>query len=46
MKKDQDDYYEKKMAEASEMAVYFAYTFLGFVAFAILVGLYKLLSSS
>ena len=46
MKKDQDDYYEKKMAEASEMAMYLVYAFLGFVAFAILAGLYKLLSSS
>ena len=46
MKNDQDDYYEKKMADASEMAMYIAYSFLGVVAFAILAGLYKLLFSS
>ena len=43
MKNDQDDYYAKKMADSSEMAVYLAYATLGLVAFALLYKLYILL---
>ena len=43
MKNDQDDYYTKKMADSSEMAEYFAYAVVGFLGFALLVGLYEFL---
>ena len=43
MKNDQDDYYEKKMAESSIVAGYFAYAVLGFLGFVLLVGLYEFL---